>query len=203
MSEVKIIQIVEGHGECSATPILIRRIASDIFPDFVPQILYPIRIPASRLLKAGEIERAVALASYKVNGVGGIFILLDGDFKDCCPAQNGPELLARAQATRRNMPIFVVLAKMEYEAWFLAAAESLRGKRGLPETLEPPPNPENIRGAKEWLSDHMPEGQRYIETTDQPAFTKLFDMTTARKNSDSFDKCYRDIEKMLRGLRGS
>lgn len=155
----------------------------------------------SRLLKAGEIERAVVLASYKLNGKGGIFILLDGDFKDCCPARNGPELRARAQATRRDIPISVVLAKMEYETWFLAAAESLRGKRGLPETLQPPLNPENIHGAKEWINDHMPEGQRYTETTDQPAFTELFDMTAARTNSESFDKCYRDIEKMLRELR--
>ncbi|MDO8804392.1 MAG: DUF4276 family protein [Elusimicrobiota bacterium] len=203
MSEAKIIPIVEGYGECSATPILIRRIALDIFPDFVPRILYPIRIPASRLLKAGEIERAVALASYKLNGKGGIFILLDGDFKDCCPARNGPELRTRAQATRRDIPIFVVLAKMEYEAWFLAAAESLRGQRGLPTTLEQPLNPENIRGAKEWLSARMPKGQRYSETTDQPAFTGLFNMTAARTNSESFNKCYRDIETMLRGLRVS
>lgn len=168
MSDVKIIPIVEGHGECSATPILIRRIASDIFPDFVPQIPYPIRMPASRLLKAGEIERAVALASYKLDGNGGIFILLDGDFKDCCPAHHGPELRARAQAIRHDMPICVVLAKMEYEAWFLAAAKSLRGKRGLPETLEPPLNPEDIRDAKGWINDHLPKGQRYTETTDQP-----------------------------------
>lgn len=203
MSEAKIIPIVEGHGECSATPILIRRIALDIFPDFVPQILYPIRIPASLLLKAGELERAVALASYKLNGLGGIFILLDGDFNDCCPARTGPELRARAQATSRDIPISVVLAKLEYEAWFLAAAESLRGKRGLPEALQPPLNPEDIRDAKGWISDHLPEGQRYSETTDQPAFTELFDMTAARKNSESFDKCYRDIEKMLRGLRVS
>ncbi|MBI4655309.1 MAG: DUF4276 family protein [Elusimicrobia bacterium] len=203
MGQVKIIPIVEGHGECEAIPILIRRIALDIFPDFVPQILYPIRIPASLLLKAGEIERAVVLASYKLNGNGGIFILLDGDFKDCCPAINGPELRARAQAARRNIPIFVVLAKMEYETWLLAAAESLRGKSGLPETLVSPLNPENIRGAKEWISDQMPEGQRYTETTDQPAFTELLDMTAARTNSESFDKCYRDIEKMLRELRVS
>lgn len=203
MSEAKIIPIVEGHGECSATPILIRRIALDLFPDFVPRILYPIRIPASLLLKAGELERAVTLASYKLNGKGGIFILLDGDFKDCCPARIGPELRTRAQAARSDIPISVVLAKMEYEAWFLAAAKSLRGQRGLPAILEPPQNPEDIRDAKGWLSGHLPKGQRYSETTDQPAFTELFNMTVARANSDSFDKCYRDIEKMLRGLRVS
>jgi len=32
MTEVKIAAIVEGHGECEAVPILIRRIALVPFP---------------------------------------------------------------------------------------------------------------------------------------------------------------------------
>ena len=48
-----------------------------------------------------------------------------------------------------NMVSFVFLAKKEFEAWFLAAAESLRGQQGLPLDLTSPHYPENIRGAKE------------------------------------------------------
>ena len=100
------------------------------------------------------------------------------------------------------MRIAVILAKKEFEAWFLAAAESLRGRHGLPLDLRSPQYPENIRGAKEWLSDKMPPGRSYAETTDQPAFTEVFDLNAARR-ADSFDKCYRDTKKMPEQLRQS
>jgi hypothetical protein len=202
MTEVRIAAIVEGHGECEAVPILIRRIAQTIDPGFVPRILPPIRIPASRLLKQGEMERSLDFAARKLEGRGGIVIIVDCDWENCCPAEEGPLLLKRALATRGDVPIAVVLAKREFEAWFLAATESLRGKFGLPGNLESPAYPESIRGAKEWLTDKMPPGRAYAETTDQPAFAAVFDMNTARR-ADSFDKCYRDIKNMLEQLRQS
>ena len=202
MTEVRIAAIVEGHGECEAVPILIRRIAETINPGFVPRVLPPLRVPASRLLKEGEMERSVDLAGRKLQGRGGIVIIVDCDWEDGCPAEDGPVLLKRAVATRGDLPIAIILAKREFEAWFLAAAESLRGKYGLPNNLEPPPDPEGIRGAKEWLSDKMTLGRSYAETTDQPAFVTVFDMNAARR-ADSFDKCYRDIKSMLEQLRHS
>ena len=199
MEEVRIAAIVEGHGECEAVPILIRRIAQIIDPGFVPKVLPPLRVPASRLMKEGEMERSVDLAARKLRGQGGIIILLDCDWDDGCPAMDGPALLERAMHVRRDLPIAVILAKREFEAWFLASAESLRGKHGLPNDLESPAEPEDIRGAKEYLSDKMPQGRSYAETTDQPAFATLFDMNMARR-ADSFDKCYRAIEGMLKQL---
>ncbi len=68
MKEVKIAAIVEGHGECEAVPILIRRIAQTIDPGFVPKVLPPLRVPASRLMKEGEMERSVDLAARKLQG---------------------------------------------------------------------------------------------------------------------------------------
>jgi len=197
MTEVKIAAIVEGHGECEAVPILIRRIALDIAPNFVPKVLSPFRVPASRLSKEEELERTVVLAANKLQARGGIVIIIDCD--DGCPAQDGPALLKRAVAVRNDIPISVIFAKREFEAWFLAAADSLRGRRGLPNNLKPPEYPESIRGAKEWLSRQMPSGGSYKETTDQPALTALFDMSAAR-TADSFDKCYRDVRQMLEKL---
>jgi len=202
MTEVRIAAIVEGHGECEAVPILIRRIAETIDPGFVPRVLPPLRVPASRLLKEGEMERSVDLAARKLQGRGGIVIIVDCDWEDGCPAEDGPMLLKRSVAARGDLPIAVVLAKREFEAWFLAAAESLRGKNGLPANLESPADPEDVRGAKEWLSNRMPPGRSYAETTDQPAFTETFDMNAAR-HSNSFDKCYRDVKSMLEQLRHS
>ena len=202
MKEGRIAAIVEGHGECEAVPILIRRIAHTIDPGFVPKILPPLRVPASRLMKEGEMERSVELAARKLQGRGGILVVLDCDWDSGCPAMDGPALLKRAVDVRRNLPIAVILPKKEFEAWFLAAAESLRGMHGLPIDLEPPVEPEDIRSAKQWLSDKMPHDRSYAETTDQPAFTAIFDMNTARR-ADSFDKCYRVIESMLKQLHGA
>jgi hypothetical protein len=198
MTDVRIIPVVEGHGECDAVPVLIRRIARDIDPGFVPHILNPLRVPAAKLKKAEELDRTIKLAALKLQGAGGIFILVDCD--DGCPATEGPALLARAQNVRPDMKISVVLAKREYEAWFIAASESLRNKRFLPDTLSCPSAPEEIRGAKEWFSRQMPKGIRYSETSDQAALTAVFDMQAARK-ADSFDKCYREIHAMLTALR--
>lgn len=201
MKPIRIIAIVEGDGECGAVPVLIRRIAREIDPGFVPDVQPPLRIPASRLMKAGELERAVQFAARKVQRGGGILIILDCD--DGCPAHEGPKLLARARSARADFPIAVVLAKREYEAWFLAAAASLANKRGLPAVLEPPPDPECVRDAKGWLSQKKNRGFRYLETSDQAALTEVFDMVAARRCADSFDKCYREIAGLLRKLRAA
>jgi hypothetical protein len=195
---LRIASIVEGHGECEAVPILVRRIAQTLDPALAPVVHPVIRVPASKLVKQGEIERAIELVARKNAGQGGILVLLDCD--DGCPAEDGPALLQRAIKARSDLPVSVVFAKREFEAWFLAAAESLRGQRGLPTDLTGPPDPEAIRGAKEWLQDRMPHGQGYAESSDQPALTAVFDMNAARR-ADSFDKCHREISRLLNLLR--
>jgi hypothetical protein len=141
---VQIAAIVEGHGECEAVPVLIRRVAAQIDPGFVPVVLPPLRIPASKLRLAAEIERAVELAARKLRGSGGIVIILDCDWSGGCPATDAPELLARATGARSDLPIAVILANKEFENWFVAAADSLHGKRGLPVDLEAPDRPEGV-----------------------------------------------------------
>jgi hypothetical protein len=193
---LRIASIVEGHGECEAVPILIRRIAQTVDPSLVPLVHPVIRVPASRLVKQGEIERAIELAARKNGGQGGILVLLDSD--DGCPAQDGPALQQRAFKARSNLPVSVVFAKREFEAWFLAAAESLRGKRGLHPDLVAPERPEDIRGAKEWLTERMAR-HSYAESSDQPALTAIFDINAARR-ADSFDKCHREVVRLLSAL---
>jgi hypothetical protein len=189
--------IVEGHGDREAVPILIRRLAAKFDPTAAIHIPLPIRITKNKLLKPGELERAVDLAARQVLGRGAVLILLDSD--DDCPAQLGPELLQRAILARRDVPLTVVIAKREFESWFLTAAESLRGHRGLATDLDPPPDPEAIRGAKEWLTTHMVGGRSYVETLDQPALAARFDLDLARR-ADSFDKCHREIIRLLTDL---
>jgi len=187
-----IVPIVEGHGEVVAVPILIRRIAAsmNVFDVVVKK---PIRVPKHKLQKTGELERTLDLAIQKAEGACGIFILLDAD--DDCPGETAPALLTRAREAWPDVPIQVVLAKMEYEAWFLGAIDSLAAER-QPE-LRPVRdyNPEAIRGAKEKLEVIL--GTHYSETVDQPTYTSLFDLDEARGNCPSFDKCRRCLENLL------
>jgi hypothetical protein len=194
MMEVGLACIVEGHGECEAAPVLVRRIAARLDPALLIRIPPPLRVPKSRLLKPGELERTVELAARKVGRAGAILILLDSD--EDCPAEWGPMILQRAVAARGDLPVGVVLAKREFEAWFLAAAESLQGTRGLRGDLESPCDPEGIRGAKEWLSERMEGNRHYVETLDQPALAARFSIEEARRSA-SFDKCYREVVHLI------
>jgi hypothetical protein len=193
--------IVEGYGEVEAVPTLIRRIAAMLDPSLVIRVPQPIRVPRSKLVKSGELERYVVVGALKVGTPGAILIVLDSD--DDCPRDLGPELLRRATAARSDFSFGVVLAKREFEAWFLASAESLQGVRGLPPDLQPPPDPESIRDAKGWLSNRMPRGQSYKETEHQAALTAQFNLDSARQRSRSFDKCYREIVRLLTGPSAS
>jgi hypothetical protein len=193
VSTAQLACVVEGHGDEEAVPILIRRIAASIDPTLVVKIATVIRTPRSRLVRRGELEQAVERAARKLAG-GGVLVVLDSD--DDCPARLGPELLRRARQERGHLPIAVVLAKREFEAWFLAAAESLRGIRTLGADLRPPPNPEEIRDAKGWLTAHMARGQRYVPALHQAALAAQFDLDQARR-ADSFDKCYRDVARLI------
>lgn len=189
-----IVPIVEGHGEVEAVPILIRRISRSLRkPE--PEVAHPIRCPRNKISQPDELERIIQLACLKLRLPGAILILMDADTD--CPARLGPKLLSEVKNIRRNLLISVVFAKHEYEAWFIAAISSLRGKRGIGKTVDSPNDPESIRGAKEFMEKQMEKDRNYSETVDQPALTDLFDLNEARQKSSSFDKFYREIERIL------
>jgi len=187
--------VVEGHGETESVPILLRRIGGTIAPDLTLEIPPPIRVMKSKLCKPGELERAVEMAARKIGGHGSIVVFVDSD--EDCPAELGPALLVRATAAR-SLPTAVVVATMEFETWFLASAESLRGVHGLAPDLTGPDDPETIRGAKEWLGKRMADPGSYAATLLQPALTAVFDLGAARR-ADSFDKCYREMVRLIGG----
>jgi Domain of unknown function (DUF4276) len=192
--DVTIASIVEGDGEVLALPKLLHRLA-DQHAVIGLRTPNPIRVPRGRLTAAGGIERAVSAAAERVGGRGGVLVLLDAD--DDCPAELGPEMLGRARAARPNVSVSVVLANREFEAWFIAAAESLAGQLGFPDDLTAPADAERIRGAKEWLSQHRASGRTYKPTVDQAPLTSAFDLVTAQAKSQSFDKLCREVKSLL------
>lgn len=154
----------------------------------------PIRVPRDRVVKSGQLERAIHLAALRAGQRGRILVLLDAETD--CPAILAPRLMERARETRPDRETRVVLAKSEYESWFLAAAGSVAGRRDIVATLTSPEDPESIRDAKGWLSARMPPGRSYRPTLDQAALTARFDLDTAR-NAPSFDKLWRELEGLL------
>lgn len=182
--------VVEGHGEVESAPILIRRIANWLGVNC--DVARPMRVPRSTLLKPGELERAVTFLGNKVGPDGGVIVLVDGDDDRGCAL--APALLARAVAERPDRRIGVVVAEREFESWFLAGAESLRGVRGLSYDIVAPTTVESIRGAKEWLTAH--KQRPYLSTGDQPALATKLDLDQAR-SSYSFDKLIREVARLM------
>jgi len=60
-----------------------------------------------------------------------------------------------------------------------------------------PPDPEQIRGAKERLSGNMAEGRRYIEVDDQPGFADCMDIGPAKARCPSFARLVRKVENLI------
>jgi len=179
--------IVEGDGEVSALPVLLRRMAQWRTPDAVVQVMAPIRVAKDRFLnKQQEFERHLLLAAAKCGEDGWVLLLLDAD--DDCPAEKGREVAARARSVLPHRRVAVIFANREYEAWFIAAAASLNGYRGfglLPgdEAQEA----ERPRNAKGWMAQRM-AARTYRETTDQAAFSARIDLELAFARSRSFRK---------------
>ena len=137
-----------------ALPILLRRFVEEaqVWP---VQVGRPIRRPRHRLVEEVGVKQAVRLALVQPN-CGAVLILLDGNSD--CPADLGPTVQSWATEAADGVPCSVILAHREYEAWFLAAIESLRGHRGVRIDADPHPIPENPRGAKEQLESRMQPG---------------------------------------------
>jgi hypothetical protein len=190
-----IASIVEGQGEVSAVPIIIRRIVAELDWGIRVKAMAPVRVSRYKFIgKEGEIERALELAAARLESSGAILVLLDSEGD--CPAKLGPSLHARAQTARPDLAMSIVLAHCEFEAWFLASASSLRGCCELPLDLDGPENPEAVQGAKEWLEDRMPKGRVYSPSRDQPSLATSFDLAAARR-APSFDKFYRELVRIL------
>jgi hypothetical protein len=193
---MKIHPIVEGHGEVQAVPVLIRRLR-DESKVFDLEVGKPILRKRSEFVQEGPLRKAIQLALLRED-CDGILILFDAD--DDCPAKLAPIIQGWAQKEAGAVPVGVVIACREYEAWFLASVDSLRGFRGILSAAMPHADPEFPRGAKEQLEDRMEAGRSYSETADQAALTAKFDMVAAYARCRSFRRMVRAFGLLVSAL---
>jgi hypothetical protein len=190
----QIVPIVEGQTEVHAFPILLRRILHEYLQEYSIDVASPYRALKSRMVKDGLLERYIEQAIRARDNASSVIVLLDAD--EDLPCVLGPELLKRA-ITATNLPVSVVVANKEYEAWFLGSKESLRGTCGIADTATAPQNPEAIQDAKARLKANMTNNRVYSEVSDSPAFTAKMDLEMARRNCPSFDKLIREVEQLV------
>jgi len=192
-----LVPIVEGYSEVESVPVLLRRLLAE-WGRYEVAVAKPVRVSRYKVVRPGELERACELARRRPAGCDAILLVLDAD--DDCPKELAPGLLERARKANADIPAAVVLAKSEFEAWFLGSLESLRGVRGLTEAAVSPERPEDIRDAKGHLSRQMTGGRTYVEVDDQPALADCFDLQSACQRCPSFDKFIRDVESLMAAL---
>jgi hypothetical protein len=190
--------VVEGHGEIEAARTLIDKLWRDLR---LPPIFWeiPKRAPHSVLKTRAGVERMCELLRSRKD-CNAALLLRDADDDDDCPAKNGPATASWIASLHLPFPTAVVLARREYEAWFLPSLAKMAGKR-VPSgaTLQRTVYDgdfEERRGVKEWLSKNLfPKNMRYKETLDQVALTQMVDFALLRSaNLRSFGTLERALK---------
>lgn len=201
MSRLRVAAIVEGDGEVAAVPILLRRLWPALGGHYIDVLSPPIRRKRADFERKRELQRAVALAASKLKHAPGndpalVLLLFDCERDGGLPCQLGPQAMQWASAAFAHLDIACVVANIEYETWFVAAAESLDKFVQLRAGELVPDTPEQRRCGKGWIEARF-RGVKYSETQDQPRMTAVMDFALARPRSPSFDKLCRELEKRL------
>lgn len=188
-----IIPIVEGDGDVEAVPRLVERLLQD-YQCWDWSVGHPKRA-GSIVAFSQNLSRFLNYAQSEKD-CGAILVLLDLD--DGCPLIEARKLAEQIRSLHLLHPVGVVLARREYEAWFLASLPTVRGKYDLPPDLVYVGDVEERRGAKEWLTKQMPTGKAYKETIHQAKLTHRINLDLARQHSRSFRRLYHAIEELTR-----
>lgn len=188
-----VAPIVEGYGEVQAVRELVTRIAAEFCGSWT-EVAPPFRLDSGKMRKPDELAKAVRIQATRIKGPGGVLVLRDGDDDDIrCPVELARQLAPQPNLTQ--VPVEVVIARHEYEAWFLASADSLRNHPAVHDNASAPSDPEARRDAKKQLESMMFES--YKETLHQAKFSALIDLREAKNRSRSFARMVHSIEILL------
>ena len=134
-----------------AVPTLLRRLVGAAEAWAHVRIGRPIRCKRNQLVDETQLRKRVRLARRREHR-SAVLIIFDSD--DDCPVEIAVQV--RGWAVSEAGPYCeVVLAKCEYEAWFLATVESLRTHSEVMDDAQSHPQPESPRDAKGRLAAMM------------------------------------------------
>lgn len=187
-----IATVVEGAGEIEALPLLVRRIAGEVFGRWDVDLPRPHRLPRGQMTTGENLRVAVRVQSARVR-TGGVLVVTDAD--DACAVTFADQLRELA----KPVPVEVAVAVREFEAWFLAAIDSLRQHREVRPDAALSGDPEAPRGAKETLSALM--SRPYRETRHQPSFAMMMDLGQGRR-ARSFEHLVGCVGRLLGASAG-
>ncbi|OBB31056.1 hypothetical protein A5792_16845 [Mycolicibacterium peregrinum] len=178
--------IIEGAGDDSALPILLRRHLQDAgdYRDVLGKGI-PIK-GVSNATKVNGIEGYVAVAASRP-GCLGILVVLDTD--DSAP-EEFEEALRDRLTGRVAQPVAVACAERDYEDWLYASAETL--------ALDEIAYNEGARGATaigEAVKSQT--GRAYTKPIWQPRLTHRMDINLARSRNSSLDKMLIEFNELL------
>ncbi len=193
--------IAEGDGEVAAAPHLVRRLLYEHFQRFEFNVP-PARNANGRtnLIKPRGLE-AFLERLRRTPDCKGVIILLDTEqeYRDC-PPRLALDLAQRSKVLGTPFPVVVVCAACEYESWFLFNLHTQIRHRLNSNISSEGIDPEKKCGAKEWLSNNMPSGSVYKETTDQVAMTTYIDIPHTIDHSRSFRRMVHAVEELLTAI---
>jgi hypothetical protein len=187
--------IVEGQGDEAAVPVLLRRLRDEA-EAWGLDVGRPHRRRRTELVKKDSLQTAVRLAALGQD-CAAILVLFDAD--NDCPKELAPTLEKWAQEAAGTRPCAVVMANREYEAWFLASVEALRGAAAILPDAVSHPDPESPRDAKGELERRMPHAASYSPTVDQVRLTAHLDLEIVYRRSRSFRKLVHAFGELAAG----
>lgn len=202
---LRVMVVVEGHGEDKAVRTLLQRIWYDLLGGDYIEVETWRGKQGKLLLPDGEgLRPVVEAAAIKLHATPKtdfrrlLLIMIDTEgAAENCPKTKAPELIGWARKERSDAAteIACVLPNVMFETWFAAAAESLRGKNDLPANLPKPADPEGAGVGKGWVKQHLP--RKYKETVDQPRFVGHMSLTECSDSSRSFRKLVKELSLRL------
>lgn len=192
-----IIPIVEGEGEVAALPELLYRILyqmhgrHDVLVGWGKSGVVNAK---GRDTLENNLAKFLHHAQNKPDSAA-ILILVDAD--NDCPVIKANELAYKGRQINAAIPIEVVYAHREYESWFLASWDTVKGSLGLEDTLSPSNAVENVADPKQWITNLMPQGQSYKPTKNQSLCSTAIDLDLAHQNSRSFRRLCHALELLV------
>ena len=197
---VTIVPVVEGDGDAAAFPELLVRILWGKFNRYDVSVAQG----KTNVVKANSKDKLVAdpgrflRHAQRKPGCGAILILVDADNE--CPVSLAKRLSQLCDEIGTSCPVQIVCTRRSYESWFLASLDTIKGLHGISDTASLSRDAEDVPNPKDWITDQMPDGRTYKETTHQAPFSRVIDLDLAHRNSRSFRRLCHAVEQLLTAL---